>query len=106
MKLIYKAGDIIEAHIISGLLDAEGIESHVSGHYLQGAVGELAPTGFSNIHVDDKDIDKAKTIIAEYENKLNRLPVTDEAKNPVILTKIVVIGLFAFFIFYVYILTR
>lgn len=106
MKLIYKAGDIIEAHIISGLLDAEGIESHVSGHYLQGGVGELAPTGFSNIHVDDKDIDKAKVIIEEYENNLNRGAITDNTKNPPILTKIVVISLFAFFIFYIYILTK
>jgi len=70
MKLIYRAADIIEAHIISGLLQAHGIESHVSGHYLQGGIGELAPAGFANIHVDNKDIDKATTVIEEYENNL------------------------------------
>lgn len=106
MKLIYKAGDIIEAHIIAGLLDAEGIESHVSGHYLQGGVGELAPSGFSNIHVDDKDIDNAKVIIEEYEKKLNKSSLTNDQNKPDNLIKLILISLFVFFIFYVYLLTK
>lgn len=106
MKLIYKAGDIIEAHIISGLLDAEGIESHVSGHYLQGGVGELAPSGFSNVHVDDKDIDKAKVIIEEYEKKLNKPSLKNDQEKTDSLIKLIFISLFVFFIFYVYLLTK
>jgi len=35
MKIIYKARDIIEAHIVSGMLNANGIETHVGGYYLQ-----------------------------------------------------------------------
>ena len=68
MKLIYRASDILEAHIISGLLKTYGIEAHVSGQYLQGGIGELAPAGFSNIHVEDTDIDQAMLVIAEYEH--------------------------------------
>jgi len=68
MKLIYRAGDIIEAHIVSGLLQANGIEAHVNGHYLQGGIGELAPAGVANIHVQDKDIALAGEIIEEYES--------------------------------------
>lgn len=69
MIIIYKAQDIIEAHIVAGLLNAEGIESHVSGHYLQGGIGELAVAGFANVHVLDEDVLQAKQVIAEYESK-------------------------------------
>lgn len=71
MKLIYKAGNITEAHIVSGLLNANGIKTHVGGHYLQGGVGELAAFDFANVHVADEDIQSAKTIITEYEGKNN-----------------------------------
>ena len=67
MKLVYRAGDIIEASIVSGMLQANGIESHVGGYYLQGGIGELAAQGFANVHVPDEDFDRAETLIAEYE---------------------------------------
>lgn len=68
MKLIYKASDINEANIVSGMLRANGIEAHVGGYYLQGGIGDLAATGFANIHVADEDVELAKTLIAEYES--------------------------------------
>jgi len=39
LKLIYKASDITQAHIISGLLESNGIDAHVGGYYLHG--GEI-----------------------------------------------------------------
>lgn len=68
MKLIYRANDIIEAQIISGMLNANGIKSHVGGYYLQGGIGDLAATDFATIHVADEDVLPAQTVIAEYEN--------------------------------------
>lgn len=106
MKLIYKAGDIIEAHIISGLLEAEGIDAHVSGHYLQGGVGELAPAGFANIHVADEDIESAKVIIDAYElTQDNALP-SSTPETSLLHIKVITFGLIAFFIFFIYILTK
>ena len=67
MKLIYKGWDIIEAHIISGLLKSYGIDSHVGGHYLQGGIGDLAAMDFATISVADENADSAITIIAEFE---------------------------------------
>ena len=67
MKLIYKAKDITEAHIVSGMLNSNGIKAHVSGYYLQGGVGELAAMDFANVHVADEDVPSAKLIITEYE---------------------------------------
>ena len=84
MKLIYKARDITEAHIISGLLKSNGIEAHVGGHYLQGGVGELAAMGFATISVADEDTETAASIIAEYDKNTNSN--TSKRKNKSIFT--------------------
>lgn len=74
MKIVYRANDIIEAHIVAGMLRANDIEPHVGGHYLQGAVGDLAMDGFANVLVNEEDYDAAITIVRDYDNTA----VTDE----------------------------
>ncbi len=106
MKLIYKAGDIIEAHIISGLLNAEGIEAHVSGHYLQGGIGEFAPSGFSNIHVADEDIQQARLVIEEYEKKQNKPVENSSHTKPDFATRVIIISLTVLFFIFVYFLSE
>jgi hypothetical protein len=68
MKIIYRANDIIEAHIVAGFLGAHGIEAFVGGHYLQGGVGELVPFGFATVSVIDANINAAETLMEEYDN--------------------------------------
>lgn len=67
MQIAYRAMDITEAHIVAGLLRANGIEAHVGGHYLQGAMGEIGAADFSNIHVADEDLYRARELVREYE---------------------------------------
>jgi hypothetical protein len=62
MEIVYKAGNIIEAHIVAGMLNACEIPTYVGGHFLQGAVGDLSPTGFASEHFD-----QAAALVAEYE---------------------------------------
>jgi len=68
MQPVFRAGNILEAHIVAGLLQSNGIESHVSGHFLQGAVGELPASDFAHVFVDDSDVEAAQRIIDSYEN--------------------------------------
>lgn len=75
MKIIYRAADLSEAHIVAGLLDANGIETHVGGHYLQGGIGELPAGDFATVYVADDDTERAITIITEYEESR---PVKDK----------------------------
>ena len=67
MKIIYRANDIIEAHIVSGYLQANAIQAFVGGHYLQGGVGELVPFGFATVSVIDDDVSAAEVLMAEYD---------------------------------------
>lgn len=69
MKIVYKARDIIEAHIVSGMLNANGIETHVGGYYLQGGVGDIAVYDFANVQVADEDVEKALPFVVEYEGE-------------------------------------
>lgn len=67
MKVIYRAQDIVEAHILAGLLQSRGVEAYVGGHYLQGGIGELAALDSATLSVEDADEDAARAVIAEYE---------------------------------------
>ncbi|MCX4190187.1 putative signal transducing protein [Methylophaga sp. OBS3] len=68
MQRIFEGHNILEAHIVSGLLTANGIENHVSGHYLQGAVGDLPASEFAHVILhNDADAAIAEKIIADYE---------------------------------------
>jgi hypothetical protein len=92
LKLIYKARDITEAHIISGLLKSNGIEAHVGGHYLQGGVGELAAMDFATISVADKDTETAASIIAEYDKDTNSI-ATKQKNRSIFTTPLIVLAL-------------
>lgn len=59
----------MEAEIIKGMLLANGIEAYSSGFYLQGAIGDLASTDFSMVHVHDDDYIKARELVREYEEQ-------------------------------------
>jgi hypothetical protein len=78
MKIAYQANNIIEAHIIAGMLQSFGIASFVSGHYLQGAIGDLAPTGFANVMVNDDDTAAAEALVRQYEESEITLAETSE----------------------------
>lgn len=67
MQIIYRAKDIADAHILSGFLQSHGIECHVGGHYLQGAIGEIGMADFALVRVADEDTERARQLVLEYE---------------------------------------
>lgn len=69
MKIVFKAGNIIEAHIVAGMLNACDVRTYVGGHFLQGAVGDLSPSGFANVFVAQEDFEEASALVAEYEKE-------------------------------------
>ena len=73
MEIIYRAADIIEAHIVSGMLMAQGLDAHVGGYYLQGAIGELSPLGFATVSVAGDDVEAALALIRQYERGENAI---------------------------------
>ena len=96
MKLIYKAKDIIEAHIIAGLLKSNNIQAHVGGHYLPVGIGDLAAMEFATINVADEDVTQAKQIISEYEGDID---ITDDSNMNIYTTPVIVLAISIFIIY-------
>ena len=71
MKIVFNARDILEAHIVSGMLNANGIETYIGGYYLQGGIGEACGFNFANIQIADEDFESAVPLIADYEKSTN-----------------------------------
>ncbi|MCE4555497.1 DUF2007 domain-containing protein [Pelomonas cellulosilytica] len=67
MKTAYEAGSAIEAHMLVDLLKQEGIDAHIRGEALQGAVGEIPATGLVRLEVADADHPAARAVIERWE---------------------------------------
>lgn len=109
MQIIYKAGDITEAHIVAGLLNASNIETHVGGFYLQGGVGDLAAMDFVNVQVEDEDVSRAVKIIQEYEGEGDKTTPGEkrEVITPDFLPRIFIAVLaFSFVVIIIFIITE
>ncbi|MDN7127156.1 DUF2007 domain-containing protein [Pseudidiomarina terrestris] len=67
MQCIYQAENVVEAELVKGLLESQGISCHSGGFYLQGAVGDLAASGFAKLWVADDDSGQALALVERYE---------------------------------------
>jgi len=67
MKCLYEAADMLEAHVVKGLLQQSRISAFIEGEYLQGGVGELPASRLVRILVNDDDWNAGQEIIACYE---------------------------------------
>ncbi len=64
MTPVFEALNSLEAHLVKIRLIGEGIDAQVGGDYLQGAMGELPAMGFLKVWVQDRDVPRARAIIA------------------------------------------
>ncbi|RUO55469.1 DUF2007 domain-containing protein [Pseudidiomarina homiensis] len=67
MQCVFQADNVVESELVKGLLEAHDIACHSGGFYLQGAVGDLAASGFAKLWVADEDAGKALALIEDYE---------------------------------------
>lgn len=68
MIIIYRAANIVDAHLIRQMLEADGIPAFIQGEYLQGAVGELPANTEILVHVADENAEAARSIVDEWES--------------------------------------
>ncbi len=68
MKIVYRAANPQEAHIVAGMLQSEGIGAHASGTFLQGGIGELPSGDFAVVRVPDEDAARARALVESYDD--------------------------------------
>ena len=77
LPLIYRAANVIEAQLIVDELKAGGMQAHVTGSYLSGAIGELPPTEVIGVWLEqERHSERARDIIDDYEASQRR-PAAD-----------------------------
>lgn len=77
MPLIYRAANVIEAQLIVDELKAGGMQAHVTGSYLSGAIGELPPTDVIGVWLlEEQHSERARSIIDDFEASRKR-PAAD-----------------------------
>jgi hypothetical protein len=69
----------MEGELLKAMLASEGIQAHLVGAHLAGAVGELPACGLLGMLVEDADAERARWLIGEY-NGAQPLP-GDEPDN-------------------------
>jgi hypothetical protein len=67
MKTLYQAASAIEAHMIVQLLKQEGMDAHIEGEHLQGALGELPAAGLIRVVVNEADYPQARTVVDRWD---------------------------------------
>lgn len=66
MQRIYEPENLLEGQLLVDMLASEGIEAHLLGQHLLGAVGELPAGGLLGLLVCDADAKRARQLIAGY----------------------------------------
>lgn len=67
MPKVYSAQNPVEAHIVKGMLEQQGIAARVNGEYLQGGIGELPLIDLVTVSVADEDYLRAVEVVREYD---------------------------------------
>jgi len=69
VKQVYVASDVVNARIIYDMLNSAGIEACIKGESLTGGAGDLPVNLFPTIWVvDDRDEDKAISLVEDFES--------------------------------------
>ncbi len=74
MRVVYEAENVIDAHLIKGLLESEEIPAYVRGEHLAGGMGELPVMGLVAVCVSEIDLAEAERIIAAWRATPAREP--------------------------------
>lgn len=81
MRVVYEAENILDAHLVKGLLENEGIPAFVRGEYLAGGVGDLPVMGFVAVAVPESRLPEAEAALREFKAQRAR-PIDDPGWDP------------------------
>ncbi|HET6545816.1 MAG TPA: DUF2007 domain-containing protein [Rhodanobacteraceae bacterium] len=82
MQIVYRAENIIDAHLVKNALAREGIPAYVSGEYLTGGVGQLPASDYVAVMVSGIDIERAQAIAHDVDVALRTAPETGTVVEP------------------------
>jgi hypothetical protein len=70
MRTIYRAQNLVDAHLVKDALEAAQIPAFIAGEYLTGGVGQLPALDYLAVLVPESSIDAAEPIVREIDAAL------------------------------------
>jgi hypothetical protein len=70
MRIIYRAQNLIDAHLVKDALESAEIPAFISGEYLTGGVGQLPALDYVAVLVPESSVDIAEPIVREIDHAL------------------------------------
>jgi hypothetical protein len=82
MHVVYEAENLIDAHLVRGRLQGEGVDAFVRGEFLAGAMGELPVSGLVAVCVVSEDVERAHALLAEWRQGDAQAAAEDDDHEP------------------------
>jgi hypothetical protein len=78
VQVIYRADNWVDAQLVRGWLQQQGLQVFLSGEYLSGAVGELPAGDLLSIRVHDHQVEQGLRLLAELREIRGEVQDDDE----------------------------
>ena len=72
MRIVYRAENLVDAHLVKDVLDQAGIPCFINGEYLIGGIGQLPARDFLAVSVPDVCVEAAEPRVREVAAMLNQ----------------------------------
>ncbi len=72
MRTVYRAENLVDAHLVKDALENAEIPAFIAGEYLMGGVGQLPALDYLAVMVPDSAVPTAENIVREVEASLRR----------------------------------
>ena len=74
MRVVYEAENIIDAHLVKGILEQAGLPVYIRGEYLTGAIGELPVSGLVAVCVPTICVQEANRLLEQFRQQRQAEP--------------------------------
>ncbi|RUL76805.1 DUF2007 domain-containing protein [Dyella choica] len=70
MRIVYRAQNLIDAHLVKDALESAEVPAFISGEYLTGGVGQLPALDYVAVLVPESSIDAAEPVVRQIDHAL------------------------------------
>ena len=70
MRIVYRAQNLIDAHLVKDALESAQVPAFISGEYLTGGVGQLPALDYLAVLVPESSVELAEPIVREIDHAL------------------------------------
>jgi hypothetical protein len=70
MRIVYRAQNLIDAHLVKDALESAEVPAFISGEYLTGGVGQLPALDYVAVLVPESSVEVAEPIVREIAHAL------------------------------------